>query len=38
MAKKRHHRPRWYDVGQAIKLLLGLAEAVMELIRTINGG
>jgi len=38
MAKKRHRGPSWYDMEQVLKLLLGLADGIMQLIRTIHGG
>jgi hypothetical protein len=38
MAKKRHQRPCWYDMGQVLKLLLGLTDGIVELIRIICGG
>jgi len=37
MAEKRNPRPCWYDLGQALMLLLGLAEGIMELIKSITG-
>jgi len=33
MAAIRHRRSRWYDVEQAVKLLLGLIEVILELIK-----
>ncbi len=30
-------RPCWYNVDQAMKLLLGLAEGIVQLIKAIRG-
>jgi hypothetical protein len=38
MAAKRHRQPCWNDVGGLVKLLLGLADGITQLIRTIRGG
>ena len=38
MAKKCRQRPYWYDVEQALKLLLGLADEIVKLIKVIHGG
>lgn len=37
MTKKRR-RPCWYDVDQAVKLMLTLAEGIVQLIRSAHGG
>jgi hypothetical protein len=37
MAGDRHRWPSWYDAEQAVKLLLGLAEGIMQLIEAIRG-
>jgi hypothetical protein len=38
VAKKRRQRLCWYDVEQALKLLLGLANEIVKLIKAIHGG
>jgi hypothetical protein len=38
VTRKRRRSPCWYDVGQAMKLLIGLADGIAQLIRSIHGG
>jgi hypothetical protein len=38
MTANRHRHPCWYDVDQAVKLLLSIAEGIAQLIRTLHGG
>ena len=38
MTRKRHPKPCWSDMGQALKLLLGLADEIVQLIKAIHGG
>jgi hypothetical protein len=38
VTRKRRRNPCWYDVGEAVKLLIGLADGIAQLIRSIHGG
>ncbi len=38
MTARRRRHPYWYDVERAVKLLIGLADEIVQLIKAIHGG